>query len=294
MISIIFNQGITPKDVVERPINSDFVLVSPDKVLLTFIENSIYLGLLWVKPWRILGSIGVGKIEAVGLDLDSSLQGKNVLVLPYSKKYGGIGTEIDGLLAEKAVVPEDAIVTLPDNFSDKILLYPFVSIATQIEELVKGEKVLIMGSGILGLLTYQYLLDNSIDVSIYTDVPGKRLQGVKEVRNLEGGKWDVVILSTMRAWARYVAERLINEGGRIIVPTFMNTWPPTLPSKSIRVYPKKIDGLVQKTERISDKFFNENVAYSDDILASIPTSKNGVIVNVKKALANYASSSLTS
>jgi NADPH:quinone reductase-like Zn-dependent oxidoreductase len=292
MISIIFNQGIIPEDVVERPINNDFVMVSPDKVLLTFIENAVYLGLLWVRPWTILGSIGIGKIEAVGVDVDPTLQGKNALILPYSKKYGGIGTEIGGLLTEKAVIPDDAIVTLPENTSDKVLLYPFVSIATQIVDLVKGEKVLIIGSGLLGLLTYQYLLDSSIDVSIYTDIPGKKIQGIKEVKNLEEGKWDIVVLSTMRGWVRYIAERLITEDGRIIVPVFMNTWPPTLPSRSIRIYPKKMDGLLQKTEKISDKFFSENIAYSDDILSSIPTSKNGVIVNVKKSLASYANSSL--
>ncbi|BDC19056.1 zinc-binding alcohol dehydrogenase family protein [Acidianus sp. HS-5] len=292
MISIIFNQGIIPKDVVERPINNDFVLVSPDKVLLTFIENSIYLGLLWVRPWTTLGSIGIGKIEAVGVDVDPTLQGKNVVVLPYSRKYGGIGTEIDGLLTEKAVVPDDAIVALPEKFDDKALLYPFISIASQIVELAKGEKVLIIGSGLLGLLTYQYLLDNSVDVSLYTDIPGKKIQGVKEVKNLEEGKWDIVVLSTMRGWARYIAERLIIEDGRIIVPAFMNTWPPTLPPKSVRIYPKKMDNILQKTEKISDKFFNENIAYSDDVLSSIPTSKNGIIVNVKKALSSYVNSSL--
>lgn len=269
------------EDVVERPINNDFVLLQPKKILLSFIENSIYLGLLWVKPWTILGSIGVGKIEEVGVDVDSNLQGKSALVLPYSNKYGGIGTEIDGLLAKNAVVPDDALVVLPETFSDKILLYPFISIVEQIKSIAKGERVLILGAGMTGILTYLELLNSCPEVAIYSDADGN-ISGLKTIKDTDR-KWDVIVISSMRSWTRYVAERLVSKDGKILIPTFMKTWPPGFPKNSIRIYPTKISGLIDEIEnKITDKFFEENIGYSDDILSAIPTSKKGVIVNMEK------------
>lgn len=283
MLAIVFNQGITINDVVERPINHDFVLLKPKKVLLSFIENSVYLGLLWVNPWRILGSIGVGKIEDVGVDVDPNLQGKTALVLPYSKKYGGIGTEIDGLLAKSAVIPDDALIILPEKFSDKVLLYPFLSMAEQIRDIVKGDRVLILGAGLTGILTYYNIRDDCPEVALYSEANGV-ISGIKTIKDTDK-KWDAIVISSMRSWTRYVAGKLVENHGKIIIPTFMNTWPPVLPKNAIRVYPIKISGLLEEIERkISDKFFEENIGYSDDIISSIPTSKRGVIIDVEKSL----------
>ncbi|AWR97097.1 zinc-binding alcohol dehydrogenase family protein [Acidianus sulfidivorans JP7] len=283
MLSIIFNQGIILEDVVERPINRDFVSVKTKKVLLSFIENSIYLGLLWVKPWTILGSIGIGKVQDVGIDVDPSLQGKEVLILPYSNKYGGIGTEIDGLLTKSAVVPSDSIVPLPEKYSDKVLLYPFFSIAKQIEKLSISKRVLILGAGIIGIITYILLHNSASDIAIYSEVY-KNIPGVKKITETDQ-KWDIVVVATMHSWARYSAEKLVTEDGKIIIPDFANSWPPTCPNNALRIYPEKIDGLFSEIEeKISDKFFEENIGYSDDIISSIPTSKRGVIIDVEKSL----------
>ncbi|ARM75740.1 zinc-binding alcohol dehydrogenase family protein [Acidianus manzaensis] len=284
MLSIIFNQGIIAEDIVEKPINKDFISIKPKKVLLSFIENSVYLGLLWIRPRTILGSIGIGKIYDVGIDVDPTLQGKEVLVLPYSEKYGGIGTEIDGLLTKNAVIPEDSIIPLPEHYTDKILLYPFFSIAKQIEEISKGESVLILGAGIIGILTYILLSKSTSDIALYSEVYSN-IHGVKEITDTDK-KWDIVVIATMHSWARYSAEKLLENNGKIIIPIFAKSWPPTCPnSNTIKVYPKKINGLFSEIEDvISDKFFEENIGYSDDIISSIPTSKRGVIVDIEKAL----------
>ncbi|EZQ03187.1 alcohol dehydrogenase [Candidatus Acidianus copahuensis] len=282
MISVIFNQGIMIQDIVEKPIDRDFVMVRPEKVLISFIENSIYLGVLWVKPWRIIGSIGTGKIEAVGLDVDSSLNGKKVLIMPFSKKYGGIGTEIDGLLSETAVIPDDSIFEIPSDYEDKILLYPFASIATQIAERYKGERVLIIGSGITSILTHLALTPYS-EVNIFTDIQIPKELGITPIKNPEK-KWDVVVVATMRSWARYAAEKLITDNGTVVIPTFMSSWPPACPKNSVKIYPEKVQGALQLLDKIPEKIFNILIGYSDDIMSSIPTSKNGVIVEVNKAI----------
>lgn len=287
MMSIIFNQGIIAKDIVEKPIDADFVMISTQKVLLGVIENSVYLGFLWVRPWRVLGSIGIGKIDAVGLDVDNTLQGKTVLVLPYSQKYGGIGTEIDGILSEKATVPSDSIIVISPNYSDKILLYPFASIALQIKEIAEGKDILVIGSGFTSLLTYLALSDSS-NIGIYSDTESK-IPGIQEVKKSDK-KWDIVVISTMRSWARVVAEKLVKDNGKIIIPKFMNSWPTIVPHNTVFIYPKKRDDVAQFLDKyVTERIFNENIEYSDDIINSIPTPKNGVIVEIK-SLKNYISS----
>ncbi|MEM0173203.1 MAG: hypothetical protein QXI16_01700 [Sulfolobaceae archaeon] len=112
MLAIIFNQGINVMYVVERPLYRDYYQVKTEKVLLDGIENAIYLGLLWVEPQRVLGTFGIVKILRSGLDADKSQEGKYAVTLGYSKKYGGLGSEIDGILAERPIIPEDSIVPI--------------------------------------------------------------------------------------------------------------------------------------------------------------------------------------
>ncbi len=282
MISILFNQGIIPADVVERPIDEDFVSVIPDRVLLSSIENSIFVGLLWVKPWTIIGSIGIGKVEDVGIGVDEGLKGRTVLVLPYSPRYGGIGTEINGLLAERANVPSDAIVTLPENPPDKLLLYPFASLALQIKDYAEGKEVLIVGSGLTALFTYLALKDSAV-IGVYTDddVKFPYAQKIKK----SDRKWDIVVISTMKGWARAVADLLVKDNGKVVIPKFLNSWPAIVPKNSLFIPPLPRDDVIPFINReVTSKVFEENVGYADDVISAIPTSKNAVIVDVKKAL----------
>jgi NADPH:quinone reductase-like Zn-dependent oxidoreductase len=282
MISILFNQGIIPADVVERPIEEDFVSITPQRVLLSAIENSIFVGFLWIRPWTIIGSIGIGKVDEVGLSVDEGLKGKTVLVLPYSPKYGGIGTEINGLLVEKTNMPSDSIVTLPENPPDKLLLYPFASVALQIKEYAEGKEVLILGSGLTAMLTYLALKD-SATLGIYSDEDVK-LPYAQKIKKSDK-KWDMVVVSTMRGWARVVADSLVKDNGKIVIPKFLNSWPAIVPKNPLFVPPVPRDDVIPFLNReVTDKLFEENVGYADDVISAIPTPKNGVIVDVKKAL----------
>lgn len=186
MKALVFNLGITINDVPEKQVNRDYVLLKPKRVLVNGLENSIYVGLLWVEPTRILGSTGIGRIENVGLDIDKSLEGKLVLVLPYSQTYGGIGTEIDGILAEKATVPLDSIVILPQsNFNEKYILYPYVSFALQLPKYISSGNTLIIGSGLYGITSALYLRDVVSKVAVYReDGINPKIVGVEEIRHL--------------------------------------------------------------------------------------------------------------
>ena len=284
MKAIVFDLGITVKDVVEQPINKDFVMVSPSLALFGGIENAIYTGFLWVEPKRILGSSGIVKIRNVGIEVDKDIEGRNAVVLPYSKKYGGIGTEIDGILAEKAVIPSDAVVVLPEDYDVKYVLYPFVSIGLQLRRIVKGFNVLIVGSGLTSYISALLIVGYANRVFLYNDEGYKiRLYGVEEVKN--GGNWDIVFVGSMRSWIRVTLQSNSKEGDILVMPRFLNSWPVLIPTNlNVRfIEPIKMDNVFETIDNeISEKIFKELVVTSDSLEASIPTPKPGVLFNAEK------------
>lgn len=290
MKAIIFSQGITVKDVVEKPITKDSLQLKPKKVLLDGIENAIYLGLLWVEPTRVLGSIGIGKVESVGIDVDKNIEGKDVLVIGYSRNYGGIGTEIDGILAEKAVVPIDSVIPLPKEYSDKYLLYPFVSLGFALKDTAKGKRVLIIGKGIGGIILAIILRRVASNVGIITEGLAQtefKLYEVEEMRELKG-EWDMAIIMTFRSWYKLYLDKILNKtDGRVYIPRFLKSWPVLLPySKDLSIeylepsFSLEAFDFIEK--EISDKIFQELVSYTDDVISSIPVLRPATIVNIEK------------
>ncbi|AAK40461.1 zinc-binding alcohol dehydrogenase family protein [Saccharolobus solfataricus] len=284
MKAVVFNLGITISDVPEKQVNRDYVLLKPKRVLVNGLENSIYVGLLWVDPTRILGSTGIGRIEGVGLDIDKSLEGKLVLVLPYSQTYGGIGTEIDGILAEKASVPLDSIVILPQyGFNEKYILYPYVSFALQLPKYIHSGNTLIIGSGLYGIISALYLKDMVSKVAVYReDGINPKIVGVEEIRHFSQ-EWDNIIITTFRSWIRAFIDDISKSNTKIVMPKLMNTWPVVSSTKTVFIPPKEVDGVLEFIDKkINDKLFNELVSFSNDLLVSFPSPKAGVVINAEE------------
>jgi len=286
MNAIVFDLGITMEDIVERPVLNDHLQVVPIKALISGLENSIYVGLLWVRPETILGSTGLVKVNAIGLDVEPQLEGKLGIVLPYSKKYGGVGTEIDGILAEKSVIPQDAFVPIPSNYDDRLLLYPFVSIGLQLRRILQGLNVLIIGDGLTGLISANMIVGYANKVGILRDELSYKIKmyGIEEIKEFNSS-WDVILITTMRSWARVLASNLSSDT-MVVLPKFMNSWPVFLPNNNVKfIEPTKVNGVFEYIENeISDKFFKEIIGLSNDLLSSIPSSKPGIIVDVTKSL----------
>lgn len=286
MNAIVFDLGITMEDIVERPVLNDHLQVVPIKALISGLENSIYVGLLWVRPETILGSTGLVKVNAIGLDVEPQLEGKLGIVLPYSKKYGGVGTEIDGILAEKSVIPQDAFVPIPSNYDDRLLLYPFVSIGLQLRRILQGLNVLIIGDGLTGLISANMIVGYANKVGILRDELSYKIKmyGIEEIKEFNSS-WDVILITTMRSWARVLASNLSSDT-MVVLPKFMNSWPVVLPNNNVKfIEPTKVNGVFEYIENeISDKFFKEIIGLSNDLLSSIPSSKPGIIVDVTKSL----------
>ncbi|MEM4079743.1 MAG: alcohol dehydrogenase [Metallosphaera sp.] len=275
MKSIVFNQGIIIADVPEIPVGRDMVEITPEKVLLDGIENGIYLGLLWVKPNLILGGVGIGKVRDVGVEVDQSLIGKRVLVMPYSRSRGGIGTEIDGVLAETSVIPQDCTIPLPEDDKETSLLLPYISLTLDIMDMIKGGESLLIGQGLIGNLLMKLAATN-ID-----PIPDDMLTVNR--KEIQSKKWDYIIISSMRGWARHVAGKLVKGDGKIIIPKFLNSWPPYLPHNSILIPPRVRSDSFDVVKRL-DGTLKNLIGKSDNAIASVPTVKPGIIVDVRKSL----------
>jgi len=286
MNAIVFDLGITMEDIVEKPVLNDHLQVVPIKTLISGLENSIYAGLLWVRPETILGSTGLVRVNAIGLDAEPQLEGKLGIVLPYSKKYGGVGTEIDGILAEKSVIPQDTFVPIPSNYDDRFLLYPFVSVGLQLRRILRGLNVLIIGDGLTGLISANMIVGYANKVGILRDELSYKIKmyGIEEIKEFNSS-WDSILIATMRSWARVLASNLSSDT-MVILPKFMNSWPVVLPNNNVKfIAPTKINGVFEYIENeISDKFFKEIIGLSNDLFSSIPSSKPGIIVDITKSL----------
>ncbi|MUN28762.1 zinc-binding alcohol dehydrogenase family protein [Sulfuracidifex metallicus] len=287
MKAVVFDQGIIAKDLPPKEINKDFVALHPCSVLLNGIENAVYLGIIWIKPSTIIGSIGIGKVKDTGLEVDPSLRGRRILVTPYSA-YGGIGTELNGLLSEEANVPYDSIEVIPGDVQEEALLLPFVSFARKVKERINGGTLLMLGGGLVSLITSAILKDYVSEIGVFTEgnvLPFKQF-GVEIISNLDK-KWDNIIISTTRSWARLVAPRLLRSTGKIFMPKIMNSWPLIL-SRDIEIVPineiNDEDYLILK--KIGRKILEENIPFSGDIISSIPSSTIGTIIKVEEAFKN--------
>jgi len=292
MLAIIFNQGINLANVVEKPVYKDYYQVKPEKVLLNGIENAIYLGLLWVEPYRILGTFGIVKILKSGLDVDKTLEGKYAVSLGYSKKYGGLGSEIDGILAEKSVIPEDSIVPISEEQlrDNRIILYPHLSIVKQIVNEVDTDEVLVIGNGILTALIVRALRDKVKRISLYRENEYNiRYEGVEMVRELKR-EWETVILTNMKSWIRVYLREITKEGGKIIIPRFLKTWPILVYAegrKIIYVEPMRDNEVFNLINIISPKIFSEIISYSEDVQSSIPTKTPGVLIDFQNFINKF-------
>jgi NADPH:quinone reductase and related Zn-dependent oxidoreductases len=282
MLAVIFDQSITARDVVGKAVLRDHLTVQPHLVLLDGVESAVYLGLLWVQPGRILGTTALGKVLSVGLDLSRKIEGRKVLVFPYSVTYGGLGTEIDGVMAEEAVVPHDTVVEVPEEADWRYLFLPHLSIIEQLKRLAKGLRVLVVGTGLLGSLALSLLRNDAVRIGALYD-QSITLEGVERVREISG-EWELVFLSSMKTWIRGEISRL-SSPPTVVIPRVSRSWPLNITKNVVELFPRistNLQGLLESKE--VTEVLNKVVGFSDDILSSIPTPKAGVVVDFQKAL----------
>ena len=277
MIAFVFNHGLTLENVGEPLIPRDYVLVRPLKVGFDGLENAVYNGQIWAKPGIVLGGMGIAKVTEGGVDSEwESLAGKTVVISPYSKSYGGLGIEVNGIAAERGAVPKDAIFPYFPELGDLNVLLPFASIAAKVAQLAEGRRVLVIGYGVLGRLV-SIALDNKAEVGVYTE--GGLIDYGNAISRIDPSHWDVVFVSMISSWPR-----VLLSDKKIIMPRLMASWPIIGRERITFVEPEFVEPAVELLRSHEGKL-KDVILYSDSFASAIPVPKGKVVlVNAEKAL----------
>lgn len=281
MIALVSDYGISVQEVPDLPVHSNHVYVSPIEVAFNGIENAVYLGLLWLKPKTILGSMGIVRVIDVGVDVDQGLKGKTFTVSPFSPSSGGIGTDSHGIASEAASIPLDALFPYYEDLGDLNVLLPYLSIALQVEEVYEGKRLLVIGSGPLGSLIAE-LCESCDEVGLMgVSKPYLPSGRVRMVSKIEPDAWDAVFIATLEAWALEASK----EFKAVAFPRLTLRWPPLVPPKAIEIASKPRDDLLQAMKSLDRKFLTQFVVRSDTFEGAVPASDGKlVVVDVRRAL----------
>lgn len=125
-----------------------------------------------------------------------------------------IGCQVTGAMAEYVVIPEDKIVLLPEEVDYEIgaLIEPLaVGVhAVRIGSLQKGNKVVVLGAGTIGLMTMMAARAMGALAIVQTDLLDKRLSLARELGS------DVICNATSKRWEGVMERAFGSEGADII------------------------------------------------------------------------------
>ena len=148
-------------------------------------DHTLYHGRFGVPLPVIPGHEAIGCIEKIGEEVAGLAAGQRVTVQPnigcgrcrlcrtgqknLCPSKVRLGVDKNGVFAEFAVVPADYVWPVPDNIEDEVAVFTEpLSVAVhamKIWEPRKGDRTLIFGAGIMGLLTLQLAILRGAAVS---------------------------------------------------------------------------------------------------------------------------------
>lgn len=194
------------------------VLVKLRAVSLNFRDLLILKGLYnpKLKFPRIPVSDGVGEIVAVGPGVSTRKVGERVtpLFMPgwldgevtTTKAVSALGGDVDGLLAEYAVLPESGVLPAPEHLSDEeAATLPCAGVTAwhglvEIGQVKAGETVLVLGTGGVSIFALQFARMHGARV-IATSSSDEKLARVREM-----GASETINYRTTPDWEKRVLD----------------------------------------------------------------------------------------
>lgn len=254
-------------------------------------DHSLFHGKCNV-PFPVIGGHeAVGRIEKIGEGVGGLKTGQRVTIHPnYScgecplclSGHPNIcpgkirlGIDADGVFAEYVVVPAKQTYLIPEEMDDAVAVFTeplsVVVHAMNIKAPVKGDRVLIFGAGVVGLLALQMVLHYEAEV-MACDLEEKRLELAKKLGavgtigpedSLESyfNRFDVIYETSGSPIALAKAIEMAAPGGKIVVLG--------LPGKE---YPLSAEMIVRKELQILG-----SMIYTDEFPASIKLLHGGKI-----------------
>jgi threonine dehydrogenase-like Zn-dependent dehydrogenase len=233
---------------------TDQLLVDIERVGICGTDVELYTGVMAYMgqgkthfPLRP-GHEWVGRVRSVGPDADASWVGTRVTgdtmlgcgvcrfcvggkqwVCPYRIEVG-IMDGWPGALAEQQLIPARFAHLIPEHVSvtSGALVEPGGNSlrAAQATQAGPGSRVLVLGSGTIGLLAALFLLAKGVDVQVAGDRAGSlqlaRDLGVSTTHDLDeiaisDERFDAVIDATSSDTSPAIASRLVDPAGRIVL-----------------------------------------------------------------------------
>ena len=164
----------------------------PDEVLIRIIlagicgsDYSLYNGKFDVPLPVIPGHEAVGRIEKLGPGVSGLAIGQRITIQPNFSCHDctlcrsghqnicpakiRLGVDTDGVFAEYAKVPARYVWPIPDGLKDEVAVFaePLAAVAHALKIMAprKGDRTLILGAGVMGLLALQLAALNGAEVS---------------------------------------------------------------------------------------------------------------------------------
>jgi NADPH:quinone reductase-like Zn-dependent oxidoreductase len=141
-----------------------------------------------ITPGVVAGCEGVGEVVALGDSVHRVKVGERVAAAvfpqwidgPFRFEYAAqLGSSLDGVLTEYAVLPESGVVPIPEHLSyDEAAAFPLIGLTawnalTGGQGLIAGETVLTLGSGAVSLFALQLAKLAGADVIATSSSPAK-------------------------------------------------------------------------------------------------------------------------
>lgn len=290
MKALVFQYNAIVVDKPKPPIPYSHVLIKVHAVALNALENSVYGGLLWVEPGRVLGAEGYGRVEYLGVDSDTSFSGRLVSSLPKTER-GIPGVDYDGYAAEYTSQPSSGIGLLPREVDDIVAaaLASSTSIALYVAERSRGKNLLVIGSGYTGILT-AYFSKQAVNIVLIGN-PSRKLKGIargftnalynyNKLSDIKG-EWDIVFLSSLDARARmYIRD--IGRASTVIVHPWLE-----LLSTSIRGLTRvevagwtRVGEAYHAGKQLPEELRDNLVKVIDNLESALPVTAPRVVVKL--------------
>ncbi|ABM80280.1 Zn-binding dehydrogenase [Hyperthermus butylicus DSM 5456] len=160
---------------------------------------------------RIAGCSGAGVVAEHGVDADTDLPGRQVVLGGYSPEYLP-PLNVNGWLAEYTSAPSSLLIPV-GRLEPRLVFYPDAVTACSVAEELEaaGRSVLVYGAGFYGLSAAHLALDAGLDVDIVTNVKeatriAREMGARVYTRPPSGRHYDAIVLAAASANAIGVVE----------------------------------------------------------------------------------------
>ena len=180
------------------PLSESYVLAKVLRAIIGPIERYLITHPYMLSSDRVLGSQGLIRVIE-GVNVDSRIISKLFIVKPKGPK-GTLGLDVDGILCNYACIHKDYLIPVPQTVLDKpqYTLLSEIYWLNKLLKIVKGMKVLIVGTGLISYLTSWFIHKyvSKLTIAYVDDVVVREIRDLpvelKRLSNLDKS-FDIVI-----------------------------------------------------------------------------------------------------